>query len=318
MTRSLLFRKEATYFGIILYVCLAATAGNVRAQNLNDGLMMPKNNFCTGFMYTHDQWKNYWEGELKRDNGNIGSITTQSLMWYANYGIFNRLDVIAMVPYVKTTASQGTLHGMEGVQDLTVGFKYNFVRIKKEAIRFDAFGVINGSVPLTNYTPDFFPLSIGTHTKNITYRLTAYSRLKQGWFLNASAGYTWRSNTKLDRTSYYNGNEFIASDQVKMPNVFDLFLSAGYHVGALQAQLQYTQMNTLGGGDIRRQDMPFVSNRMNTQRLGALVMYYLPRPRGFAVRGSVDYTLAGRNMGQATTLLAGLFYTIRFNQKDAQ
>ncbi len=84
--------------------------------------------------------------------------------------------------------------------------------------------------------------------------------------------------------------------------------------GSLQAELSpYMQMNTLGGGDIRRQDMPFASNRMNAQRVGALVMYYLPWPKNFAVRGMANYTVHGRNVGQTTSLMAGVLYTIYFN-----
>jgi hypothetical protein len=79
--------------------------------------------------------------------------------------------------------------------------------------------------------------------------------------------------------SYFNGNEFYISDEVKMPNVFDLFVSLGYIKNGLQVELSYMQQNTLGGGDIRRQDMPFVSNRMNAIKVGALVMYYLPKTK---------------------------------------
>jgi hypothetical protein len=32
--------------------------------------------------------------------------------------------------------------------------------------------------------------------------------------------------------------------------------------------ITFSQQTTLGGGDIRRQDMPFVSNRMNLSRIG--------------------------------------------------
>ncbi len=282
------------------------------AQTLTDGLMMPKKNICTGFMYMHDRWTDYWEGELKRDNGNIGHVTTQSLMWMGNYGITNKINVIATVPYVKTRASAGTLHGMEGLQDLSVGVKYNFFRKKFEKSAFSTFAVFNFTTPLSDYTPDFFPLALGTHTTNLTYRLTAHFKIEQGWFVNASGGYTWRSNTTLDRPSYHDGNEFVNSDEVKMPNMFDVFVSMGYHKGQLQAELNYIQQNTLGGGDIRRQDMPFVSNRMNMIKTGALVMFYLPKPQGLALRGSAHYTLAGRNAGQATTLMAGVLYTFKF------
>ena len=54
------------------------------------------------------------------------------------------------------------------------------------------------------------------------------TRLEPGWFANASAGYTWRSNTTLDRPSYYDGTDFYISDEVEMPNVFDVFVSMGY------------------------------------------------------------------------------------------
>jgi hypothetical protein len=81
-------------------------------------------------------------------------------------------------------------------------------------------------------------------------------------------------------------------------------------------ELNYSQQNTLGGGDIRRQDMPFVSNRMNFQKVGFLAMYYLPKPKNFAVRGSVQYTVAGRNVGQSTTFLGGLLYTFNFGKEQ--
>jgi hypothetical protein len=300
----------------LLFLLGIGMSASVFAQTLTDGLMMPKKTLCTGFMYTHDSWTDYWEGELKRDNGNVGKVTTQSLMWMGTYGITSKVNVIAMLPYIKTKASMGTLTGMEGVQDLSIGVKYNFFGKKFEKSAFNTFAVLNFSTPLSDYSPDFFPLGLGTQTTNISYRLTAYYKIEQGWFINTSAGYTWRSNTTLDRPSYFDGNEFYNSDEVKMPNVFDLFVSMGYIKNGLQAELNYIQSNTLGGGDIRRQDMPFVSNRMNAVRVGATVMYYLPKPKGLAVRGSAAYTVDGRNMGQSKTFMGGLMYTIQFNKNQ--
>ena len=62
----------------LLILFLVAVTHTAFSQTPTDGLMMDKGNLCTGFMYTFDQWKNYWEGDLKRENGNIGKITTQS------------------------------------------------------------------------------------------------------------------------------------------------------------------------------------------------------------------------------------------------
>jgi hypothetical protein len=310
------FTNILTMNRYLLIVLFSVCAQVVFSQTLTDGLMMKKANLCTGFMYTHDQWENYWEGELKRDNGNIGKITTQSVMWVGNYGITDKINVIAMLPYVITEASQGTLSGMEGIQDLSIGVKYNFFKKEFESSAFRAFGVFNFSTPLSDYTPDFLPLSIGMASTNLMYRLTTHYKLEQGWFVNVSGGYTWRSNVTLDRPSYFAGDQLYLTDEVKMPNVFDLFVSIGYHKGPIQAELEFIQQNTLGGDDIRRQDMPFVSNQMNYTKGAALVMYYPPQVKNLALRASAAYTLTGRNVGQSTTLMAGALYTIQFSKNQ--
>ncbi len=282
------------------------------AQTTTDGLMMSKGSLCTGFMYSHDQWKNYWEGTLNRQNGNIGKITTQTVMWYGTYGITNKINVIAAVPYVKTKASQGTLHSMEGIQDLSLAVKYNFFRKDFGDNSIKTFVLLTASTPLTNYTPDFLPLSIGMASSTAALRLTVNYTFLKTWFVNGSMGYTGRSNVTLDRPSYYTDGQFFMTDEVEMPNVFDYFVSAGYKNNFLQAEFNLMQQNTLGGGDIRRQDMPFVSNKMNYLKAGVLVMYYLPKPKGLAVRGSAMTTLTGRNVGESSTFMGGLLYTIKF------
>jgi len=302
------------YTFTLLLICSLVVRGY--SQTLTDGLMMSKGNLCTGFMYSHDQWTNYWEGELERDNGNIGKITTQAFTWVGVYGITDKINVIATVPYVKTEASQGTLHSMAGLQDLSVGVKYNFWKKEFTSSAFKAFGVLNFSTPLSDYSPDFYPLSLGTSTTNIAYRLTAFYKLQAGWFANLSGAYTWRSNTTLDRSGYYDGGEYIFSDEVEMPNTFDVFATLGYLKGPIQAELQYIQMNTLGGADITRQGMPFVSNRMNFIKTGALVMYYPPFVKNLAVRGAATVTVDGRNVGKSTTFMFGALYTFHFFQQQ--
>jgi hypothetical protein len=305
----------------LLSLMLAMMLGwpRVFGQTLTDGLMMPKGDLCTGFMYVHDQWTDYWEGSLQRKNGNIGTVSTQTGMWIGTYGVTSRINVLATLAYVKTHASQGTLHDMSGLQDMSIGVKYNFARIKNDAFIFKAFGSVSYAMPVTDYTPDYLPLAIGSASKRLNYRLNAYFRLEQGWFANVSGGYTWRSNVTLDRPAHYvEGDGNVRSHEAFLPNQLDLFASAGFHKGAIQGQLQYTGMHTLGGDDIRRQAMPEVGNQMNFGKVGALVMYYVPVVKGLAVRGSVDYTVAGRNVGQSTTLLGGILYTIHFMKPESE
>lgn len=218
-----------------------------------------------------------------------------------------------MVPFVWTKSSGGTLHNMSGMQDVTAAVKYNFFKKTAGSSTFNTFGALAFSTPMTNYTPDLLPLSIGLASTNLSWRLTANYSLKQGWYANASGAYTWRSNVTLDRPSYYTDMHFFMSDEVKMPNVFDFVVSTGYRKNALQAEINYYQQSTLGGGDIRRQDMPFVSNRMNFSKVGAKVAYYLPAPKNLAVHAATNFTIAGRNVGQSTTVMAGLLYTFHFS-----
>ena len=277
--------------------------------------MMPKGDLCTGFLFTHDRWTNYWEGTLKRENGNIGTITTNSLTWLGNYGITDKINFIAMLPYVSTRASQGVLSGMQGLQDLTLAVKYNALEKSLGRGTFRGFVVGSYATPVSDYSFDFLPLSIGLGTQRVSGRVTLNYSWPNGWYVNGTTAYTWRSNVTLDRPSYYSDGQNFLTNEVWMPNVMDFSFMAGRIKNGLELILAYHQQNTLGGGDIRRQDMPFVSNRMNFSRVEATGMYYLPMIKNLAVRAQTGYTLAGRNVGQSFYVTAGVLYTLHFSKK---
>lgn len=72
---------------LLLLLILLSASWRSQAQTDNDAIMMEKNAFCAGAMYTHSSWKSYWEGTLKRTNENIGTITTRMIGVMGNYGI---------------------------------------------------------------------------------------------------------------------------------------------------------------------------------------------------------------------------------------
>jgi hypothetical protein len=291
-----------------------SSAAALHAQTVDDGVMMPRETLCTGFVYSHDKWDEYWEGTRKRSNGNIGSVTTQSVAWMGSYGVTDRVNLIAMLPYVSTKASQGTLSGQNGLQDVTLALKYNvFGRGLTRHGRVRAFLVGSAGAPASDYTPDMLPLSIGSASPRFSGRGTVDFLANRGWFVKGSAAYTWRGNVELDRPSYFTNGELFHSDETALPNVFDYSVTAGYMKKGLHAPITFSQQYTRGGGDIRRQDMPFVSNRMNVTKVDGFVMYALPiGKRNLAARVGATYTLRGRNVGQATTLSGGLLYTLHF------
>jgi hypothetical protein len=293
-----------------LVVLLASLCASLQAQTIDDGIMMGKHDLFTGFLYSHDSWDQYWEGTLKRVNGNIGTITTQTNAWFANYALTDRLNLMATVPYVWTHPSQGVLQGQKGLQDITLAGKYSFIeRSPGKHGTLRAIAVLSGGFPLSDYTPDFLPLSIGSQSQHIDGRFTLNYQSNPGWYLNGSMAYTRRADVTLDRPYYFTDNQFFFTSVVTMADVADYVVSAGYLKHGLNANLSYSQQFTQGGGDIRRQDAPFVSNRMNFSKLGGMVMTPLPKLQNLAFQLAVAYTVDGRNVGQATTFTTGLFYT---------
>jgi hypothetical protein len=95
-----------------------------------------------------------------------------------------------------------------------------------------------------------------------------------------------------------------------MPDQLYSNLFIGIRNSKLTVQAQLMNMYTFGGFDIRKNDMPFVSNQMNSTSLGAHVKYFLPFVTNLEVVASADYVIAGRNVGQSQTYMGGFFYIL--------
>lgn len=300
---------------VSLLVTFALFPSSALAQTIDDGIMLEKGGLLAGGVFTHDRWDEYWEGTLRRNNGNIGTLTTNTNVWVANYGLTRKLNIIGTVPHVWTSASRGVLHDASGFQDLTLAAKYSF--FDRAATRIGsvrAIAVVSAGIPMSDYTPDFYPLSIGSQSKRLTGRGTLHVQTAAGWFVSGSGAYTMRSSVTLDRPYYFTENQLFLTDEVDMPNVFDYVANAGFMKRRLMAAFMFSQQRTLGGGDIRRQDMPFVSNRMNFSRVGGQVMAPVPYLENLVVQLGYAYTIDGRNVGQSSTVTAGLLFQFRGRQ----
>jgi hypothetical protein len=300
--------KKKTIFHLATTMALCLVAVLLKAQTVDDAIMMNKKQWCNGLTYMHSSWNEYWEGTTKRSNQNLGTVTTQSVMFMSSYGITDKLNVLVNIPYVWTDASAGTLHGMKGFQDIDVDLKYEFYKAKIGKGELSLIGLMGFSTPLTNYENDFLPMSIGLGSTNLSGRLTA--DYQNGlFFATISSAYVFRSDVTIDRTSYYT-NQMNYTNEVYMPNQLYSNLFVGIRNSRLTLQAQLMNMYTFGGFDIRPNDMPFVSNQMNSTSLGAHVKYFLPFITNLEVVASADFVIAGRNVGQAQTYTGGFFYIL--------
>ncbi len=301
---------------ISIFICLLFFNQAIFAQTDIDGLMMQKNFFCVGPTVGKSSWKNYWEGTFKRDNANLGTVSSTTAMIMGNYGVTDKLNVLFGLPYIKTKASAGNLKGQKGLQDLSVFVKW--VAKEKMIGKGNLKAILIGgySTPVSNYSADLLPLSIGLHSKTTMLRLMADYEIGD-WFATASGTYNFRNNVTLDRNTYYT-TEMHYTNEVKMPDATYFNLRAGYRSSTWIIEAIADKWTTLGGFDITKNNMPFISNKMNATKLGIHIKYDTDFVNGLSFIADASTTVAGRNVGQSTGFSGGVFYILDFSKKQKE
>ena len=289
------------YLSFFLLLCAKASA-----QTPTDGLMMPNGQLCILGQYTNSKWENYWEGETKRSNLNLGSLSTQSALLMANYGVTKNLNAMIGLPYIWTSADVSYITGQKGLQDLSVFLKYQALEKKALGGAFKVQATGGLSTPVSNYTPDLLPFSIGLHSKTASLRAILNYTADFGLYVTAQAGHTWRSTTKADRDAYLFNNELIYSDEMPVPNVFDYSARLGFIKPRFQAEVWYDAFTGLSGDDIRYNEAPQATNKMAAGQAGVFAKYFVIKELG--ILASVSQVLSGRNTGEALTWTVGATY----------
>jgi hypothetical protein len=220
-------------------------------------------------------------------------------------GITKNLNVIVGVPYVQTRTSAGNLMGQQGIQDLSVWLKYRVV--DKKGLSLHAVGGV--STPLTNYVPDFLPMSIGLQCLTATGRVILQYRHKSGMYVAGHGSYTYRSNIFVDRDAYQADGKVYNTNEVRVPNATDAAARVGYLSKNERLQFEgfVEQFSCVGGDNIRRNDMPFPTNNMRSVSVGGYAKY---QPKRLGVNARFAKVTSGLNVGQSTSWSVGLLYIV--------
>jgi hypothetical protein len=298
----------------IIFITGLLITKNLSAQTDIDGLMMQKNFFCVGATAGKSTWKNYWEGTNKRDNANLGTVSATNVMLMGNYGITGKLNVLFGLPYIKTKASAGQLAGQKGLQDLSLFVKW--VAKEKMIGKGNLKAIVIGgyATPVSNYTADLLPVSIGLKSKTAMVRLMADYEIGD-WFATVSGTYNFRNNVTLDRNTYYT-TELHYTNEVKMPDATYFNIRAGYRSSTWIIEAIADKWTTLGGFDITKNNVPFISNKMNATKLGIHIKYDTDFVNGLSFVADANTTVAGRNVGQTSSFGGGVFYILDFSKKE--
>ena len=301
-------------FGTAVLVCLLLPCF---AQMPDDGFTMGKGELCVVAGYKQSQFKEYWEGKRLRENLNMGTVTSKAFMPMLGYGITDKLNLFASLPYINNSSDKGTMTGKKGWQDFSLAAKYQVLEIRKKKFTYSLFGTAGFSLPATNYVPDFLPYSIGIGSKTATLRLIGHVVFKEDFFATIQSGYTFKSNIIVDRVTYYTDGQHYSSD-MKIPNMWDGSVRLGYDNYRIRTNVHYMIANSTSGSDMRLNDMPYPGNKMDMQAIGVDVLLWVPKVKGLGVFGSADKTIAGRNMGKAFGWMAGAQYVFKPFQKKAK
>lgn len=296
--------------------CLFFAASGLRAQTPTDGITMARYDFCTGFLYSHSFWDQYWEGGLKRANDNIGTFHSRQVLWMGAYGITDRLNVMAMLPWVYNDAPTSQFASQRGLQDLSVWLKYRLGNADAMGNGFSFFPAIGASTPITNYPKDFLPFSLGVGARTLQARGILHYQLPSGPYVTGHAGYALRGNVHADRDAFQVDGEVYASNEVPVPDMWEAGLRIGFLKPRYQVEVNVSYFDCTSGDNIRRQDMPFPTNDMEGSNIGVLGKYFITPRLSLWLLGS--YTLQGRNIGQSTMYSGGFAYIFTLKKPAAQ
>lgn len=284
------------------------------AQMMNDGIFMAKGNLCGGVSYSRDSWKNYWEGTLYRENKNLGTLTTEIVTLAGNYGISDRFNVMAMLPYVSINPSTGTSQGFSGIQDLTMSVKYRIV----QASNLSVIGSVGSSIPMTNYVAESMPYSIGNQSKTLFGRAILYYTLPANLALTAVATYTARSNVVIDAGMHYSNDKAYFISEVPMPDVANFGGKFGHYSFRWQLEATLDKQVTYGTDDIRRNLMPVICDKFDYTKVGFIAAYRIPQLKDLQIMLTGSKILSGRNVGESTSFSIGItkFIDLRKNKVE--
>lgn len=291
---------------LVAIVCLPI--GKLAAQTPSDAVMMKPGEVCFEASFGYSTWNEYWEGDSLRDNGNIGTMTTTTYMGGFMLGIMDRVNVLAMLPYIKNAPSAGVVSDVQDFQDISFFVKVLLLDKSMGNGTLKALTTVGYSTPIVAYVPDAaFP--IGLACPDATLRGIAHYDANMGLYARLDGAYHLRGASALERNYYYSTQGYY-SDEVDMPNALDYNATVGYITKnkKFQAEAAFNGLTTFNGFDIRRQDGLFPSNDFESMRVGLNFDYYDLLTKGLAVHLNTGYVLAGSNIGKATMFVGGISY----------
>ena len=224
---------------------------------------------------------------------------------FGTYGITDRLNLVASVPYVITD-------GSAGLQDGAVFAKAGLKTLRlshggESRTTLDLIGALGVQLPMSRY--DVVAAgAIGQRARLVLPRLVAQLN-GRGYFASVLAGYNYRFD-RLDAEALARIQRRRPEYDPKQPQDFVNFLvRAGLPTSKLYVDAWLEVQRTLGGADFvaGAEELPQTYG-VDYEQVGATVYYAESTHWGFA--GSAAVVIGGRNTSLSRRLTATLIYKL--------
>jgi hypothetical protein len=280
------------------------------AQFSDDAILLPKKGLFLHLSYSESRFDSYWEKDVLLKNNDIGKISKQIANAHISFGISNRINLFASLPYARNSSNLSFKTKQEGFQDLSGGLKFSILDpVKPFSV------VLSGTVtkPLNSYSLGNQILALGLGSRTIGGKLILRYKFESGLYAGAHGGYIGREIVALENDVYKSNNELIYSNKVAPPDAYDYGLRLGYLGDSFQIEAFGDRATSLSGDDIQYNQLPFISNKVNFTKAGIYTKYQINKV-GFTVKAS--QVLAGLNTPKSLNISAGVFFQLSGRNND--
>jgi len=286
---------------VILLIFCSLLSGSLFSQGPIDGYLKAKGEADVAFGFSATGADAFIGGDgTEHDLPFSGSL----LSAFGIYGINDKLNFIANIPLVITSAASGLQDGGFYLKGLVNRWEIGANKEKS----FDLLGAFGVSVPLSQYEV-VAAGAIGQRAKVVQPRLVAQYN-QPGFFASTVLGYNYR----FDELDLENLREIQRTRPGYQPDQPQDFVTGLFRVGIptskFYADAWIEVQRTLGGSDFipNVEELP-QAYRVNYQQIGGTA-YYSEGPKwGFAASGAAF--LGGENTSRLWRVSGTLIYKVR-------
>lgn len=268
----------------LTFCASSALFATVAAAQGDNGFLRGAGHSDIVLSFNRDSYDEFWVGNDKVSDPNVGEVTRDSYALYAAYGLNQDVDLVFSGSYVMAE-SDGTA-GFEDesdLQDAYAGAKWRFWSNMKENQGFSLLFAPSVKVPMTDYE-DNAVTAIGDGQVDLRARLIAHYQMANGFFAAIESGYDRRNGAPADEVPFH--------------------LSIGATFGIVTLTPFYSQVFSQGGPDIGAPGFTFPAVQEEYSRVG--LGAYVRLGDNFGVTGMYRSTIDGLNTGDVDSFALGL------------